>query len=150
MSHPSTRNSVPIPHDPHTRFQRISFVQLIEQDHGRYVVELPQSEIEFGTLAEGAIVRVSLQQEETGPATTDHQSQGASESEHPVSGGEQHRVEIEDVGDQGDGIARVGLGYVLIVPETEPGDEVAVEVHETKPHYGFATVVEEERVSEQS
>jgi tRNA/tmRNA/rRNA uracil-C5-methylase (TrmA/RlmC/RlmD family) len=32
-------------------------------------------------------------------------------------------VTIETVGDQGDGIAKVERGYVVIVPETQPGEQ---------------------------
>ncbi|RBI59364.1 hypothetical protein DMJ13_22260 [halophilic archaeon] len=52
-------------------------------------------------------------------------------------------VEIEDIGEQGDSIARVERGYVIIVPETEHGDQVTVEITEVKPNVAFSGVVEQ-------
>nr|WP_083851213.1 TRAM domain-containing protein [Halogranum salarium] len=46
----------------------------------------------------------------------------------PVEKGDQRTVDIEDIGDQDDGIARTGPGYVLIIPDTEQGERVTVEV----------------------
>jgi predicted RNA-binding protein with TRAM domain len=51
-------------------------------------------------------------------------------------------VEMEDIGDQGDGIAHVGLGYVVIVPETEMGGRVSVRISEAKENMALADVVE--------
>lgn len=46
----------------------------------------------------------------------------------PVEDDECRVVEIEDVGEQGDGIARAERGYVIIVPDTEPGERVVIEI----------------------
>lgn len=51
-------------------------------------------------------------------------------------------VEIEDIGDQGDGLARVGPGYVVIVPDTQVGDRVTVEITEARENVAFADMVE--------
>jgi len=61
----------------------------------------------------------------------------------PVEEGEHRVVTIESLGEQGDGIAKVEGGYVLIVPGTDPGDEVEVEVTMVTPTVAFAEVVEE-------
>jgi predicted RNA-binding protein with TRAM domain len=121
------------------------FTGKIEHDNGRFVIEIPQSEVQFGTLEEGDICRISINKQSASPES----KRGGSSNEHfspPVSVGERRTVEIEDMGDQGDGITRVDRGYVLIVPETEVGDEVTVEVESTNPNYGFATVVENREV----
>jgi 23S rRNA (uridine2552-2'-O)-methyltransferase len=60
----------------------------------------------------------------------------------PVTEGEQVTVEIEDVGSEGDGIAKVE-GYTLFVPNAETGEEVRVEVDDVKPRFGFAERVDE-------
>jgi predicted RNA-binding protein with TRAM domain len=52
-------------------------------------------------------------------------------------------VEIEDLGKQGDGIARVERGYVIIVPDTEVGERVKIEVTEVKSNFAVGEVVEE-------
>lgn len=61
----------------------------------------------------------------------------------PVSEGETLRLEIQDVGDQGDGIARVGPGYVVFVPDTEIGQQPMVRVTTVRENFAFAEIVEE-------
>ncbi|PSP16575.1 23S rRNA (uridine(2552)-2'-O)-methyltransferase [Halobacteriales archaeon QH_10_67_13] len=59
----------------------------------------------------------------------------------PVRAGEELTVEIVDVGDEGDGIARVE-GFTLFVPGAEVGERRAVRVTEVQPRYGFTQPVE--------
>jgi 23S rRNA (uridine2552-2'-O)-methyltransferase len=59
----------------------------------------------------------------------------------PVSEGEKLEVEIEDVGSQGDGIAKIE-GYTLFVPDTEVGQTVRVRVTDLKARFGFAETVD--------
>jgi len=59
----------------------------------------------------------------------------------PVREGDQLEVTIEDVGSEGDGIAKVE-GYTLFVSGVEEGDELTVRVDDVKPNYGFAQPVE--------
>ena len=106
-----------------------------------HIIKIPETEIEYGSLSAGDIVSISVE-------TTEQTSNSSSRKETPVSSppvneGDRLTVEIEDIGDQGDGITRVDRGYVLIVPETEPGDTVDVEVTQTNPNYGFAQTVDE-------
>ncbi|MFB6141142.1 MAG: TRAM domain-containing protein [Halosimplex sp.] len=60
----------------------------------------------------------------------------------PVEEDETRRVEIEDLGDQGDGITRVERGFVVIVPDTEQGERVEVEITDVRETVAFAEVVE--------
>jgi len=60
----------------------------------------------------------------------------------PVDEGERRTVDIEDIGEKGDGIARVERGYVVIVPDTEQGERVTIEITDVKENLGFAQVVE--------
>jgi 23S rRNA (uridine2552-2'-O)-methyltransferase len=55
----------------------------------------------------------------------------------PVRTGDEVDVEIVDVGDEGDGIAKVDE-FTLFVPDAETGEELTVEVTDVKPRYGFA------------
>ncbi|MFW6152722.1 MAG: SAM-dependent methyltransferase [Halobacteriota archaeon] len=55
----------------------------------------------------------------------------------PVRPGERHRVTIEAIGDEGDGIARIE-GFTLFVPDTDVDDQVEIEVTDVKPRFGFA------------
>ena len=59
----------------------------------------------------------------------------------PVREGDEVEVDIEDVGSEGDGIAKVE-GYTLFVPGTEAGDSVTVRVTDVKARFGFAETVE--------
>ncbi|ELY69193.1 hypothetical protein C488_20937 [Natrinema pellirubrum DSM 15624] len=49
---------------------------------------------------------------------------------------------IETVGDQGDGIAKVERGYVVIVPGAQPGDEPTVEIEQVQENVAFASIVD--------
>lgn len=60
-----------------------------------------------------------------------------------IEEGEQIRVEITDIGSEGDGIADID-GYRLFVPETTPGDEVTVEIEALKATFGFARCLDRE------
>ncbi|ELY79550.1 23S rRNA (uridine(2552)-2'-O)-methyltransferase [Natrinema gari] len=55
----------------------------------------------------------------------------------PVRSGDELEVEIESVGDEGDGIASVD-GYRLFVSGADEGDTVEVRVEDVKPNFGFA------------
>ena len=54
-------------------------------------------------------------------------------------------VTIESVGDQGDGIAKVERGYVVIVPDARPGDQPRVEIEQVKQNVAFARVIDGKR-----
>ena len=60
-----------------------------------------------------------------------------------MSEGETRRLEIEDMGDQGDGLARVGPGYVVFVSGVKVGDEPLVRITTVRENVAFAEVVEE-------
>jgi len=59
----------------------------------------------------------------------------------PVREGDQLEVDIEDVGSEGDGIAKAE-GYTLFVSGTEAGETVEVRVTGVKPRFGFAERVD--------
>ncbi|ADP76844.1 deoxyribonuclease/rho motif-related TRAM [Methanothermus fervidus DSM 2088] len=58
----------------------------------------------------------------------------------PVNVGEEYNVKIEDLGRNGDGIARIE-GFVIFVPGTKVGDEVKIKINATRRKYAFAEVV---------
>ena len=60
--------------------------------------------------------------------------------EAPVKEGDEMDVEIEAVGEKGDGVAKVG-GYVIFVPNTAKGDKVKVKITKALRKVGFAEVV---------
>ena len=60
----------------------------------------------------------------------------------PINVGETYDVTIEDVGREGDGIARVE-GFVVFVPNTNKGDSVKIRVTKVSRRVAFAEVVTE-------
>jgi 23S rRNA (uridine2552-2'-O)-methyltransferase len=55
----------------------------------------------------------------------------------PVRPGDELAVEIVDVGEEGDGIARVE-GFTMFVPGATEGEQLDVSVEAVKPRFGFA------------
>jgi len=102
-----------------------------------HVVDVPRREIESGSLEPGECYRVALVRTESG--ATD--SPGG-RPQPPVEPGEMRYVEIVDLGKQGDGIARVERGYVIIVPETTVDDRVKIEITDVEPNFAVGEVVE--------
>ena len=122
----------------------------VREEDGEYVVDIPRHEVENGSLEPGETYRVALiarsEPESTGginggaEVSASHADDGP---QPPVEPGEMRYVEIEDLGKQGDGIARVERGYVIIVPDTEVGERVKIEVREVKSNFAVGEVVEE-------
>jgi len=100
---------------------------------------------DLGTLTPGDTYRIAvLSQEahkESRGESTDTRTV-ESPSDPPVSEGETRTVEIEDVGDQGDGLTRVERGFVVIVPETDVGERVRIEISDVRDSVAFGDVVE--------
>jgi predicted RNA-binding protein with TRAM domain len=128
------------------------YTATVEEDDGSYQITVPKREVTTGTLAAGETYRVALISTSTPDAddtettdsepSTDHKDQQQEFESQPVEEGEQREVEIENLGDQGDGIAKVERGYVVIVPETNVGDRVTVEMQQVRENVAFADVVE--------
>ena len=143
----------------------------ISVEDDRYVIEVPKQEVETGDIDLDEIYRVALisrdraSSEPTTSTSTDTESgtgagsgtgtQTSSSTSHrssstppsepqpPVEVGETRYVEIEDIGKQGDGIARVERGYVIIVPGAEVGERVKIEVSEVKSNFAVGEIIEE-------
>jgi predicted RNA-binding protein with TRAM domain len=117
----------------------------VRDEDDRYVVEVPKREVETGSIDPGETYRVALisRAAESTSETTDADGP-TSEPQPPVEPGELRYVEIEDIGKQGEGIARVERGYVIIVPDTAVGDRVKIEVSEVKSNFAVGEVIEEE------
>lgn len=58
----------------------------------------------------------------------------------PVKEGEKYDVTIEDIGKEGDGVAKVN-NFVVFVPNTKVGDEVKIEVTKVLRTLAFGEVV---------
>jgi predicted RNA-binding protein with TRAM domain len=140
------------------------FTGEVEERDGDHVVAVPSSEIEHGTVAPGETYRVALITRDEGTEGTSS-SDGAADASAtrgvagngadgsaarspadgatgpPVSEGDVREVTIETLGDKGDGIAKIERGYVVIVPDSQPGDEPTVEITSVRENVSFAEVV---------
>lgn len=123
---------------------RCMFAGQIEQQDESYVVEIPTQEVQLGELEAGQTYRVAVlatrMATKANPepdVATEH-----SPAEPPVTEGETRVVEIEGLGDQGDGITRVERGFVIIVPDAEKGERIRIKITEVKQNVAFAEVVE--------
>ena len=146
----------------------------VESRGDDYVVTVPASEIEHGSVSVGETYRIAvLDRAESGDeesassagddaasvpdasgssgetASDDGQrptsrgAAGAVQPDPPVSEGEVRNVTIETLGDKGDGIAKIERGYVVIVPDAEPGEEPTVEITSVRENVSFANIVDE-------
>lgn len=59
----------------------------------------------------------------------------------PIKEGEQYDVTIEDIGKEGDGVAKIE-NFVVFVPNTKVGDEVTIEITKVLRTLAFADVVD--------
>jgi predicted RNA-binding protein with TRAM domain len=121
----------------------------VREDGDRYVVEVPRREVEAGSVTPGDTHRVALIDRSTESDSGSKSGGGgsgrsSSEPQPPVDEGEIRYVEIEDLGKQGDGIARVERGYVIIVPGAEVGERVKIEVTEVKSNFAVGEIIEED------
>ncbi|GAB3316756.1 TRAM domain-containing protein [Haloplanus salinarum] len=120
---------------------------IVEQD-GSSVIEVPERELQLGDLQQGETYRVALvssptqsEPEQTEQAEPESQQQ-RQPPEPPVEEGETREVEIEDLGEQGDGITRVERGFVVIVPDTKKSERVNIEITDVRQNVAFAEVVD--------
>ena len=114
----------------------------LEERNGEFVLEVPTDQITHDTLSAGETYRVAILDTVTTPVETESTQKQDQPVTPPVTQGEIRRVTIETVGDQGDGIAKVDRGFVVIVPEAEPGDEPLVEISQVRQNVAFANPVD--------
>jgi len=145
------------------------FTGTVEERGDDHVVRIPATEIEHGTVEAGESYRIALIKREDGTeaasvavdgessarsqpvsengdrgsrASTTRETATRGASGPPVSEGDVREVTIETLGDKGDGIAKIERGYVVIVPDSEPGDEPTVKITSVRENVSFAEVVE--------
>ena len=109
----------------------------LEQQDDSYVIEIPSRELHQGDLQHGETYKVALLPVLTAREEPD---QPQKDPKPPVQKGNVRVVEIEAIGQQGDGIAKVERGYVVIVPETEVGDEVTIEITNVTENFALGEV----------
>jgi predicted RNA-binding protein with TRAM domain len=113
----------------------------VSDEGDRYTVEVPRREVEKGSVSPDGTYRVALISADVEGTTST--TEEPAEPQPPVEPGEIRYVEIEDIGKQGDGIARVERGYVIIVPDTEIGERVKVEISEVKSNFAVGEAISE-------
>lgn len=128
----------------------------LTETENSYTFTVPATEVEEGSVTPGETIRVAVladndvgdgsdspddTTEETA-STARSETSTASQPEPPVSEGETRVVEIQDVGDQGDGITRVERGFVVIIPETDEGETVEIRIETVRPNVAFGTVID--------
>ena len=126
------------------------FSATVEEVDGSYVFEVPEQELRLGELDEGEMYQVATlaapsqaaAEADANDSTDDGGGRQRSHQAPPVTEGETRRVEIEDIGEQGDGITRVERGFVVIVPDTEKGERVRIKVTDVRENVAFGEVVE--------
>lgn len=119
----------------------------VQETDDSYVVEIPRREVDTGSIQPNETYRVALiSRTETtdDDSAVEESTAPSSEPQPPVESGEMRYVEIEDIGKQGDGIARVERGYVIIVPDAEVGERVKIEVTEVKSNFAVGEIIEED------
>jgi predicted RNA-binding protein with TRAM domain len=139
---------------------RLLYETSVEDEGDRYTVAIPSELVENGSIDTDKSYRIALLATAEGdpapeaaeredrstvskpePAPSPSHSQGP-----PVEEGEVRTVSIDTLGDQGDGIAKVERGFIVIVPGTKPGDRVEVEITDVKETVAFAETVGEATV----
>ena len=116
----------------------------VEHTEDGYAVTVPQREVDTGSIEPGAVYRVAIVARSGEDERGDRGSRSApSQPQPPVEEGEIRYVEIEDLGKQGDGIARVERGYVIIVPGADVGERVKIEVTEVKSNFAVGEVIDD-------
>ncbi|WP_338742429.1 TRAM domain-containing protein [Haloplanus salilacus] len=124
------------------------FSASIEERDDSYVITVPERELQMGSLQRGETYRIAVvpAHEPGEPERSEREDVESGREreapEPPVAQGDTRDVEIEDIGEQGDGITRVERGFVVIVPETEEGERVKIEITDVRQNVAFADVVE--------
>lgn len=123
------------------------FSATVDHQEGSYVLEIPKQEIQQGNVSADEVYKVALittpsNETETPRDSSETEQPAESELGPPVDEGDIRKVEIEGVGDQGDGVGKIAGGYVVIVPGTEPGDTVTAEMETVRENFAIAEVIQ--------
>ena len=128
---------------------RSLFSATVEEPDRTYVVEVPSEEINQEVLTADNTYRVGILKSPFSKPSSPQKSQTtrsqrdvSQSSGPPVDEGEVRNVTIETVGEQGDGIAKVERGYVVIVSGGQLGDEPTVEIDQVRDNVAFASIVD--------
>ena len=118
------------------------FSAQVTEQRDSYVVEIPRQEVRAGAVQIGGRYQIAVLSTDPTVDADLLDEQAVDSLEPPVAKGDHRTVDIVDIGKHGDGIARTDRGYVLIVPDTEQGERVTVEITDVSESAGFASVIE--------
>lgn len=115
-------------------------------------LEVPKNEVENGPLEPGDVYRIAVlsSSPETSSQKSTQDTSPSSPDDPPVDVGEIRELEIESIGQQGDGIAKVDRGFVIVVPDVSVGDRIRAEIAQVKENVAFAQVKEHLARAEQT
>lgn len=138
---------------------RLLYETQLEERGDEYVLTLPKELVKDGSVSTDNSYRVALlesaveshrsepESSETDSREVESDSARQVESQGPpVEVGDVRSVTIDTLGDQGDGIAKVERGFIVIVPDTRPGDRVDVEITNVADSVAFAEPVSKAEV----
>ena len=126
---------------------RCLFASSVDERDGSYVVDIPAQELQNDEVESGETYRVALlhaSAPETPEASPRESQRDPASETPPVSAGDRRRVEIEDIGEQGDGITRLEHGFVVIVPGTTRGEQVTIEITNVRETVAFAVIEQQD------
>lgn len=124
------------------------FSARVEQQGGRCVLEIPSNEVEHDAVRANETYRIAVLESHPSAGataqqqTTPKQTNSGDSAVPPVEEDELRDVTIKTIGDQGDGIAKVERGYVVIVPGAQPGEQPTVRIDEVRENLAFASIVD--------
>jgi len=127
------------------------FSASVEETTDSYVIEVPRSEVDGGSVDgtesyQVAILtngRSSVEAESSSRSASNNSSTEQEELQFPpVSQGEERIVEITEMGDKGNGFTRVEHGFVVIVPDTDIGERVRIQIETIHEKVVFGNIVE--------
>jgi predicted RNA-binding protein with TRAM domain len=116
----------------------------IDKQADSYVISVPDRELTLGDLTQETSYGVAIFSHSAPQTTPVNETTLTRERERPkppVEVGDHQTVDIEDIGEEGDGIARVERGYVVVVPETELNERVEIEITDVTPTVAFGEVI---------
>lgn len=138
------------------------FTATIGEQNGDYFVSISNQQVQDGAIDPNKRYRIALievddasssgLQQHRSDQESNYVRSGTSSSpsgqtpqvtdgEPPVSEGDELTVTVESLGDQGDGIAYVEGGYVVVVEDGEVGEQLTVQIDTVKQNYAFAKIV---------
>jgi predicted RNA-binding protein with TRAM domain len=142
---------------------RCLFTAPLERQGDTYHIEVPASEVEVETISEDTVYRVAILESENARRTLapgQLQEQAHSQDlsrertngqpanpDQPVAEGDVVDVEIESLGSEGDGLAKID-GFAVFVPSGTPGDTLTVKIVEVNQTVAHARAIRGRQSSE--